>query len=347
MIAVLLWAIAAAQPLPPELVKHAQAGMAAQKQGKHDEAITEFTRVTELAPTLAAGFVNLGNAYLQKGDYVSALKPLRRSLELDSSLVGAHQMLGFALLSAGYAAEAIPHLEKAQAADGLGIALYQSGRAVEAIPHLRAALDQRPSDPDLLYYLGRAAAQVSKQSFDTLQAAHPDAARTQQLNGETQALQRKLPEAEKAYREALRLRPNAPEVHLLLGELFAAAGDWEKAEAEFRAEAAARPGNAEAAYRLGHALLERGKVKEARAELERANGLAPSMPETLYQLGKACSLDGDAAAAEKHWLAQLAVEKESALAAQAHFGLAAIYRKQGKAAQAEAAIREHRRLRGR
>ena len=67
------------------------------------------------------------------------------------------------------------------------------------------------------------------------------------------------------------------------------------------------------------ALLEEGKVHEARAELERADKLMPDMPETLYSLGKAASLDGDSAAAEKEWTRLLSIEKESALAAQAHF----------------------------
>lgn len=339
-----LCAFLAAQTLPPEAMRHVQAGMAAQKQGRHDEAIAAFARVAEIVPTLAAAHVNLGNAYLQKGDYIAAIAPLRRSLELNPNLVGAHQMLGFALLSAGYVRDAIPHLEKAQAPDGLGIAMFQAGRTVEAIVQLRAALEQRPNDPELLYYLGRAAAQVSQQSLDALQAAHPASARTHQLQGETLAVQRKLPEAEKAYREALRVRPATPGVHLQLGELYATAGEWGKAAAEFQAETKARPGDAEAAYRLGHALLEQGKTKEARTQLERARELAPSMPETLYQLGKACSLTGDSAAAEKHWLAQLAIEKDTPLAAQAHFGLAALYRRQGQTAKAEAAMREYRRL---
>jgi len=58
------------------------------------------------------------------------------------------------------------------------------------------------------------------------------------------------------------------------------------------------------------------------------------MPETLYSLGKAASLDGDAATAEKEWSKLLSIEKESSLAGQAHFGLAGLYRKQGKTAAA-------------
>jgi tetratricopeptide (TPR) repeat protein len=91
-------------------------------------------------------------------------------------------------------------------------------------------------------------------------------------------------------------------------------------------------------------LLQEGKVREARIELERANQLKPDMPETLYSLGKAASLDGDVLAAEKAWLHLLQIEKQTPLAAQAHFGLAAIYRKQGQAAKAQSEMEEFRKL---
>jgi Flp pilus assembly protein TadD len=126
--------------------------------------------------------------------------------------------------------------------------------------------------------------------------------------------------------------------------VYAGAFQWPKAEEEFRTQAKLQPGNAEAAYRLGTALLEQGKAHEARSELARADKLLPDMPETLYSLGKAASLEGDTAAAEKEWTRLLSVEKETSLAAQAHFGLAGLYRKQGKTAAAQHEMQEFQRL---
>jgi ATP/maltotriose-dependent transcriptional regulator MalT len=68
------------------------------------------------------------------------------------------------------------------------------------------------------------------------------------------------------------------------------------------------------------------------------------MPETLYALGKAAALDGDAAASERAWIGLLDIEKEGPLAAQAHFGLAGLYRKQGKTAEAEQQMQEFQKL---
>jgi len=217
----------------------------------------------------------------------------------------------------------------------LGIAQIQAGQLTDAVTNLQAALAAHPNDPDVLYYLGRASGLLAKQSIDTLLAAYPDSARAHQAMAENYFVLRRMPDAEKEYREALKLRPGLPEAHLALGEVYAGAFQWPKAEEQFRIQAKLQPGNAEAAYRLGQALLEQGKVHEARAELMRADRLMPDMPETLYSLGKAASLDDDPSAAEKAWTRLLSIEKQTSLAAQAHFGLAGIYRKQGKTAEAK------------
>ena len=324
----------------PQAAEHMQAGVAADKQRLFDAAIREYKKVTELDPAFADGFVSLGQAYMESGDYGSAIPPLKQALELNADLVPAHQLLGYALLSQGFASEAIPHLQRAPDKTALGIAQIQTGQLPEAVANLQAALAAHPNDQDLLYYLGRASGLLAKQSVDTLLAAYPDSARAHQAMAENYFVLRRMPDAEKEYREALRLRPGLPEAHLALGEVYAGAFQWPKAEEEFRLQVKLQPGNAEAAYRLGEALLEQGKAPEARVELARADRLLPEMPETLYALGKAASLEGDAAAAEKAWTELLSIEKQSSLAAQAHFGLAGLYRKQGKTAAAQKEMHE-------
>jgi tetratricopeptide (TPR) repeat protein len=328
----------------PQAAEHMQAGIAADQQRQFDVAIREFKKVTELDPSYADGFISLGQAYMENGDYGSAIAPLKHVLETNPDALPAQRLLGYALLSQGYAGEAIPHLQRAQDKTALGIAEIQTGQLAEAVTDLQAALAAHPNDADLLYYLGRASGLLAKQSIDNLLAAYPDSARSHQAMAENYFVLRRMPDAEKEYREALRLRPGLPEVHLALGEVYAGAFQWDKAEEEFRMQAKLQPGNAEAAYRLGDALLEQGKAHEARAELLRADRLLPEMPETLYALGKAASLEGDAAAAEKAWTKLLSIEKQSSLAAQAHFGLAALYRKQGKTAEAQHEMQEFQSL---
>jgi tetratricopeptide (TPR) repeat protein len=344
VIRILLAVWLAWQTISPEALQHLQAGTEAEKQRQFDVAIAEFKKVTELAPTLPDGFINLGQAYMENQDYGAAIPPLKHAVQLVPDLAAAHQLLGYALLAQGYNAEAIPHLEKIQEQTALGIAQIGTGQLQQAVENLQAALAKHPNDPDLLYYLGRASGLLSKQSIDTLLAAYPDSARAHQALAENYFVLRQMPQAEKEFREALRLRPGTPELHLELGLVYAGSSQWAKAEEEFRAQSKLQPGNAEAAYRLGTALLQQGKAKEARAELERANRLLPDMPETLYSLGKAAALGADLPAAEKAWTKLLSIEKAGSLAAQTHFALAGLYRKQGKTAEAERETQEFQKL---
>lgn len=344
MIRLFLFLWLAGQTATSEAMQHLQAGLEARKQHQVDVEIAEFRKATELDPDSADAFVNLGAAYMEKHDYGSAIPPLKRALELSPDLPVGHQFLGYALLAQGFAAEAIPHLERVGAQDALGIAQIQIGQLNEAVVNLSAALAKRPNDPDLLYYLGHASGLLSKNAIDTLLVAYPDSARAHQALAENYFVLRQMPQAEKEYKEALRLRPELPSLHLELGQVYANSAQWPKAEEEFRAETKLQPGSAEVAYRLGSALLQQGKAREAIPELERSNTLKPEMPETLYSLGKAASLNSDPAAAEKAWLKVIELEKETSLAAQAHFGLAGIYRKQGKAAQAQHEMQEFQRL---
>jgi len=338
----ILWL--ALQSVSSAAAQHMDAGVAAHRQGHFDTAITEFRKAAEADPNLTEAFLNLGEEYMQTRDYSAAIAPLKRALELRPDLEAAHLQLGYALLSQGFPVEAIPHLERVHAVEALGIAQIETGQYKEAVSNLSAALINRPNDPDLLYYLGRAGGLLSKRAIDTLMEAYPDSARSHQAMAENYYVLRQMPQAEKEFREALRQRPDIPRLHLELGLVYAGASQWDKAEEEFRAECKLQPGNAEASYRLGNALLQQGKAREAQQELERADRLKPDMPETLYSLGKAASLNGDAALAEKAWLQVIAVDKETSLAAQAHFGLAGVYRKQGKQAKAESELQEFRKV---
>jgi tetratricopeptide (TPR) repeat protein len=329
-----------------EGAQHMQAGVDAHKQGYFDVAIEEFRKATQSDPNFPEAFLDLGQVYLETRDYAKAAAALNHALELDPELIPAHLQLGYTLLAEGYAEQAIPHLQRANSVGALGIAFISTGHYQEAIANLSAALAQRPGDPDILYYLARASGLLSKQTADQLLSAHPESARAHQSMGENYYVLRQMPQAEKELEAALKDRPDLPGLHLELGLVYAGAAQWPKAEDAFRTETKLQPGSAEAAYRLGSALLQQGKHKEARLELQRADKLQPDMPETLYSLGKAASLEGEQSIAEKSWQHLLVIETNTSLAAQAHFGLAGIYRKQGKTAQSQQEMQAFQKLQG-
>jgi tetratricopeptide (TPR) repeat protein len=344
MISFFLFTWLAGQAAAATAAQHVQAGLNARNQHQVDVEIAEFRKATELDPHLADAFFNLGAAFMEKRDYGAAVAPLKRALELSPDLPAAHQLLGYALLAEGYAAEAIPHLEKVGAQDALAIAQLETGHLSEAVVNFNAVLAKRPDDPDLLYYLGHASGLLSKSAIDALVSAHPESARAHQALAENYFVLRQMPQAEKEYQEALRIRPDLPGLHLELGQVYANSAQWPRAEAEFRAETKLQPGKGEAAYRLGAALLQQGKAQEALVELKHANDLKPDMPETLYSLGKAASLTGEVATAEKSWIGVIELEKDTSLAAQSHFGLAGLYRKQGQTDRAQHEMQEFQKL---
>lgn len=341
----LLAQMSSAAPEPsPQAEQHLQAGTDAERQRDFETAIAEFRKVTELEPATPTGFVRLGNAYMENHQYGEAVPALKKALEQNPNLPIAHQLLGYALLAQGYAAEAIPHLEKVGEVGALGIAQIQTGQASDAVSNLQAALVKTPNDPDLLFYLSQASEMLSQQSLDALTADDPNSSRTHQIRAHSYYVSHQFPEAEKEYEQALTLRPDVPGLHLELGEVYAASSQWAKAEEQFLAETRLQPGNAEAAFRLGDARLQEGKAEEALKELERADLLRPDMSDTLYSLGKAAVLAGDAATAQRALIRVIALEKESSLAAQAHYALAGLYRKQGKGQEAEREMQQFHRL---
>ncbi len=333
-----------AQPtVPPEVLTLLKSGVDAENRRDLDQAIADFRRAANLAPSAGIVFFRLGDAYMKKRDYASAIPPLKRAAELSPDSAPVHQLLGYALLTQGYVSEAIPHLTITHEYGALGIAQLQMGQPAEAVTNLQTAAAKSPDDPDLLYYLSRAGAEMSSQSLDRLLRTFPDSARAHQAKGQTLYQAKMYPEAIAEYTKALQSRPDLPGLRLELGEIYGSNSDWEKAEQQFREEAELQPGSAEAAYRLGSALLEEGKMEGAAEELRRSDRLRPDMPETLYALGKASAVSNPKQA-EQALNRVIAIEKDTHLAGTAYFVLAGIHRKQGKTELAAQEMQEFRRL---
>jgi tetratricopeptide (TPR) repeat protein len=349
MIHALLWMCLLVQPqsaepsVPPEALPLVQSGIAAENRGDLEQAIAAFRKAADLAPDSEIVFLRLGDAFMKRRDFAAAIHPLQRAAELSPDSPAVHQLLGYALLTEGYASEAIPHLQAIHDDGALGIAQLQAGHAAEAVANLQAALAKSPDDPDLLFYLSRAATALAGQSLDRLRSVYPNSARGLQALGQTDYEMKLLPQAAKEYQQAIAMRPDLPGLRLELGQVFAAGSEWSKAEEQFRGEALLQPGNAEAAYRLGNALLQQGKMKEATAELKRSDSLHPDMPETLYALGRAATIS-DPDVAEHALVRAIELEKDTPLAGQAYLALAQIHRRQGKTEQAAHDMQDYRRI---
>ena len=320
-----------------------QSGIDAENRNDLDRALAEFRKAAELDPSSSEGLLRLGDALMKKHDAASAIVPLKRAAELSPDSAPVQHLLGYALLTQGYATEAIPHLEIARDPGAVGIAQLENDEPAKAMLNLQSALEKDPDNPDLLFYLGRAATAAGSQATDKLLAAFPGSARAHQARGQGYYQMKMIPEAVKEYEQAIAIRPDLPGLHLELGEIYAGRSEWPQAEKQFRAETALHPGSAEAAFRLGNALLQEGKIKEAADELRQSDSLRPNMPETLYAMGRALAAV-DANAAEQALMSVLKIEQNTSLAAQADLLLASIHRKQGKSALASREMEDYRRI---
>jgi protein O-mannosyl-transferase len=147
-------------------------------------------------------------------------------------------------------------------------------------------------------------------------------------------------EAERGYREALRLDPNFPEAHNNLGGILLQKNQLAAARDQFAAAVTLRPTYAEARYNLGLVLIELGRPAEAAEEEEQALLLNPSLARAHFGLALAQEAEGLNAAAVAHFVRSIQLAPEFA---PAHYKLANALARQGRLADAvvqyEAAIR--------
>lgn len=345
LLLITLTSTALAQSPTPGLVPLVNEGLRAKEAQDWPAAIAAFEKVVTLAPQLPAAHVNLGAVYFEAKNYSAAILSLRRALSMKDDLPGAHGLLGSALLTQGFADEAIPHLEKGQMTGLLGIALLAASRERDAIEKLEDALTRDPTNPDIIYYLTQAHGRLAKQLANRLNQQFPAEARTRQLRAEAHQASGNRQATRQEYLAALQLRPDLPGVHLALGELFWSEGDFPAAEREFAAEAKLTPGSPYASYRWGAALLQNGNLPAALAALEAAEKVKPGMPETLLELGRARLAAASLPAAELAFQQVIAAEPASALAESAHFQLAALYRRLNRNQDADREMAQFRKLR--
>jgi len=158
MIPILLTVVLFAQLAPSSSAAlHFQAGLVRSKQAEPDrDRHRGIQQAISLEPSNPASYVELGQAYMKASRYGEAVPVLNRALELGPDLLTAHRLLGYALLTQGYAADACPHLEQAGDRGALGSAQIETNKFADAAANLQAALAATPDDPDLLYYLGQA-----------------------------------------------------------------------------------------------------------------------------------------------------------------------------------------------
>jgi tetratricopeptide (TPR) repeat protein len=208
---------------------------------------------------------------------------------------------------------------------------HRYGSLEQAEQLYRQVLQTDPRNADALHLLGALAAQAGRhelaiQYMEQAVSVAPHAVFHNNVGFSYEAL-RRLPEAEKHYRQALRLQPKFAAAHNNLGNVLRARGRKVEAEQSYREALRAQPDYAEAHNNLGVLLQEQGKFHEAAHSYQRAIQVKPDYADAHNNLGNALYCLDALEKAASHY--QQAVRLKPS-AAEAHNGLANVLQKQGK-----------------
>jgi tetratricopeptide (TPR) repeat protein len=156
-----------------ELKKTFEEGVTASKAGNADEAIAKFTRGTEISPTCADCYYNIGFAYSQKKDYAKAEAAYKKALEVKPQYSEAYNGLANVYNAQRKFEEAAAASAKASEFGGggaamaggggnanalynQGVILWNAGKIPEAKKQFEAAIQADPNHAESHYQLGMA-----------------------------------------------------------------------------------------------------------------------------------------------------------------------------------------------
>jgi tetratricopeptide (TPR) repeat protein len=334
----------------PEVQNLYAVAQAARKSGDNTTAIAKYKEIVRLAPHLAAAYNNLGMLYFDEHDYPSAIKVLQHGLELNRNMPGAAAMLGMSYFQLGENDKAQPLLESALQAnpkdDQVGMVLIHilinAQKLPEAASKLNEFLARNPKSQEAWYLLGKTYLQMSQDALKKINEIDPDSVVAHEIAGEIDQSMHNYDLALVEYKKAIDLAPTAPGTHMHMGDAYWNMGKWQSAQEEFRAELVNDPNNCIARWKLANAILEANdSADEAFSDLNQVIDRCPTLMQARVDRARALVRLG------KHDEALpdlLMAEKDSPREPTIHFLLAAVYRAQGKSAEAQSEMQTYGKL---
>jgi tetratricopeptide (TPR) repeat protein len=219
---------------------HYGLGSALDRQGRVDEAISEYREALREKDDYAEAHNNLGVDLAQQG----------RLSE------GMNQFLAALKIKPGYAD---PH-------NNIGTTLEKQGRFDEALEQFQEALRLHPDFPDAHYNLGVALGRKGRSAeaareFQRVLELRPNYAEAHNNLGVMLDRQGQIDEAARQYAEAARLNPGYASAHYNLGVALARQGRLEQAIAEFQQTLRLKPDHTAAQSNLAAALAMKQTVE--------------------------------------------------------------------------------------
>jgi tetratricopeptide (TPR) repeat protein len=334
----------------PEVQNLYAQARAARQSGDGATAVEKYKAIIKLAPHLGAAYNNLGMIYFDGHDYTHAIEVLQRGLDLNPNMSSTSAMLGMSYFQLGKNEKAEPLLENALRANPkddqvemvLVHILINAKKLQEAASHLNDFLVRNPKNQEAWYLLGKTYLQLSENALTKINEIDPDSVVAHEIAGEIDESMHNYDLALVEFKKAIDKAPQAPGTHMHMGDAFWNMGKWESAQTEFRAELVNDPNNCIARWKLANAILEANDSNdEAFTELNQTIERCPTLMQARVDRARALVRLGKHADALPDLLM---AEKESPREPTIHFLLAAVYRAQGKSAEAQTEMQAYGKL---
>jgi protein O-GlcNAc transferase len=295
--------------LPIDIESHSFIAAYYLKNDQPQKAIDHILRILPVQTENRGLMLNLATAYLQSGDYKSALETftkLEQSDTPDNVSASVEARKGLTLFYLGDVRASLESLNKCVAAYPRSAeAMCYLGEVEAALPGAASKAEAKAEDyfkKSILidsnyvearyqlarYYMGRGDYLRSRGCLVKILEIEPLNAKTHARLGMSYYYLDEPEMARKSYQTALALNPNDYNTHYNLGELyFTKFEDNAAALEEFKKTLEGNPSHGEANFRVGVICLGNNMVKEAASYLEKAARASPRSVRVLLQLGVA------------------------------------------------------------
>jgi tetratricopeptide (TPR) repeat protein len=268
------------------------------KQGRLDEAEALFTRAVRSDAGLAGAHMNLAHLYLLRREPEKSAAHLREVLRLEPSNAEAAYRLAWLLLSQNRVEECVAFVESLKGTQPpsaallavAGDAYLRKGDRAAAVASYRKAAELNPSEPSYHFAVGSAWLRYppdvdeAERAFRQFLKLRPDDAQGQIHLGYVLLKQKRLAEARAMLEPAARGGAATAEVFYYLGLIAQEEGEDARAVELFEKSVRAAPAFVHAHAALGAAFLKLKDYARAQAALEEAVRLGPEEPKPHYNL---------------------------------------------------------------
>lgn len=325
--------------LEQQIQKHLQ-------EQKPELAIPLLREIVALDPKNINAQANLGVLLFFQGNYAEAMPPMRAALALRPDLWRIEALLGIAekrtgdpLRARSHLEEAFPRLDDPKIRIQAGLELIELHSAAAQLDQAAAVaaklVELAPQNPQILLAAYQISRQTMYRSLLSMMLTAADSAEMHMIMGGELGREGDRDGAIAQYREAIRLNPNLPGAHFELAEQLRTSPDKtlnEQAEGEYNAALRVNQYDELSWRELGGISTAKGEFKAAEEHYHRALGLQPNDSEA--KTGLAIVFISTNRQSEAMPLLESALQDDPTNTV-AHFRLSGLYRRAGRAADAE------------